>query len=165
MMNNRKPTRLRNFDYSSHGAYFTTICTKDKKHILSHISVGQGLAPAKVVLTKYGKIAEEQLKEIEKRYPNVTIDKSVVMPNHIHIIVFIKNDTAGASPCPTLSEIICAYKSLTTRLCKEAGFKEKVVFQTSFYDHIIRDYDDYCRVYKYMENNPARWIEDKYYTE
>ena len=99
----RKPTRLKDFDYSSHGAYFVTICAKDRKPIFSQIFVGQGLAPAEIGLTLYGKIAEEQLHKLTERFPSITIDKYVIMPNHIHIIVFLKNDTAGASPCPTTS--------------------------------------------------------------
>ena len=160
----RKATRLKDFDYSSHGAYFVTICTKDRKQILSHISVGQGFTPAEVKLTSLGKIAQFQLLELEKRFSHVTIDKYVIMPNHIHIIFFIKNDTAGASPCPTLSDIICTYKSLTTRKCKEIYPCDRI-FQTSFYDHIIRDYRDYEKCWIYIENNPARWCEDKYYCE
>ena len=160
----RKPTRLKDFDYSTHGAYFVTICTKDRRQILSRISVGQGLAPAEVKLMPFGKIAEKELNELEKRFPCVTIDKYVIMPNHIHIIVFIKNDTAGASPCPTLSDVMCAYKSLTTRKCK-AVYSCDTVFQSSFYDHIIRDYKAYAVRWNYIENNPARWCEDKYYIE
>ena len=94
----RKPTRLREYDYSQNGAYFVTICTRGKKCILSDIIVGQGLAPAETVLSQYGKIAEEQLLALEKRYKTIEIDKYVIMPNHIHIII-ISNKTAGASPC------------------------------------------------------------------
>ena len=158
----RKPTRLKDFDYSSHGAYFVTICAKDRKPIFSQIFVGQGLAPAEIGLTLYGKIAEEQLHKLTERFPSITIDKYVIMPNHIHIIVFLKNDTAGASPCPTLSEVICAYKSLTTLMCKRMCASD-VIFQTSFYDHIIRNYEDYYRIWKYIDNNPGKWTEDEYY--
>ena len=94
----RKPTRLKEYDYSQNGAYFVTICTRGKKCILSDIIVGQGLAPAETNLSQYGKIAEEQLLALKKRYKTIEIDKYVIMPNHIHIII-ISNKTAGACPC------------------------------------------------------------------
>lgn len=164
----RKPTRLKNYDYSSHGAYFVTICTHNRKQILSHITVGQGLAPAENELTAYGKIAEEQLLNLGKRYANIKIDKYVIMPNHIHIIVLIENYpdksdyTAGASPCPTLSDVICTYKSLTARLCKKVYPIEKV-FQNSFHDHIIRNEKDCEKIWEYIENNPCKWENDCFF--
>ncbi len=208
----RKRARLKDFDYSENGAYFITVCTKDKRKLLSqiivkqklpknslsnddyktvkqeltpampslsvsrHTTVGQGLAPAEVILSKYGKIAEEQLQQLETRFPSVKIDHYVIMPNHIHTILFIQSATAGASPCPTtdtapvanticptISDVICAYKSLTTRLCNKQGHIGSL-FQTSFHDHIIRNRHDYEEIWKYIENNPAKWEEDTLYT-
>ncbi|MBQ7226797.1 MAG: hypothetical protein IJX05_00170, partial [Clostridia bacterium] len=83
----RKPTRLKNFDYSTTGAYFITICTHNRIELLSKIIVGQGLAPAENKLTRLGEIAEEQLLQLEKRYPFIRIENYVIMPNHIHIIM------------------------------------------------------------------------------
>jgi len=101
------------------------------------------------------------LLDLEKRYNNVNIKKYVIMPNHIHLILKLKH-TAGASPCPTVSDVICAYKSLTARKCKSI-FRENL-WQTSFYDHIIRDEKDYIRACEYIDNNPSKWVEDKYCT-
>lgn len=142
--------------------YFITICSDNKKCIFSKI-VGQGLAPAEVKLTRYGKIAEEQLLLLKNRYKTIDVNEFVIMPNHIHIILSIHGSAAGASPCPTVSDIICVYKSLTTRICKKAGYQNQKIFQTSFYDHIIRDNEDYITKAQYIENNPAKWQEDKYY--
>lgn len=158
----RKCNRLTGFNYSSNGTYFITICTQDRKCVLSSI-VGQGLAPAETKLSKYGQIAEEQLLLLESRYQMIEINKYVIMPNHIHIIISLNNNSAGASPCPTISAIICAYKSLTTISCKKVGFSNQKLFQNSFYDHIIRDEDDYLTKARYIEENPAKWSEDKYY--
>ena len=157
----RKHARLKNFDYSTTGAYFITICTKDKRPTLSTI-VGRGLAPA-VELTVFGEIAERNLSLIEEKYPHVIIDDYVIMPNHIHVILILKNQTAGASPRPTIMDIVCTYKSLTTRECKKNGLVKKM-FQTSFYEHIIRSYDDYCQISKYIYENPLRWYYDELYT-
>ena len=117
----RKPTRLKGDNYSLNGAYFITICTHNRECIFGNI-VGQGLAPAEINLSQYGKIAKEQLLELENRYESIKIDKHVIMPNHIHIIVIIDN-TAGASPCPTISDIVCSFKSLTTRICNKSNNK------------------------------------------
>ena len=134
------------------------------QRIIVFVAVGQGLAPAENHLSAYGKIAEEQLLDLENRYPTIIIDKYVIMPNHIHIIIFIQNQSAGASPCPTLSSAICSYKSLTTRLCKQKCSTDRI-FQNSFYDHIIRGEKDYQKIWDYINNNPEKWKEDCFYTE
>ena len=86
------------------------------------------------------------------------------MPNHIHVIMILKGNAAGASPRPTITDIVCAYKSLTTRECKKNGFEGKL-FQTSFYEHIIRGREDYEEIAKYIYENPIRWCYDELYAE
>ncbi len=92
----RKPTRLKNFDYSSVGAYFVTICTQDRNRILSEIVksnsniVGDGaLDVPKVQLTHIGKIVERYILSTEK-IPNVYVDQYVIMPDHLHLLIIIK---------------------------------------------------------------------------
>ena len=157
----RKPTRLKGYDYSTTGAYFITICTNDKKCILGNI-VGQGLAPAEIILSQYGKIAKEQLLDLENRYKTIKISKYVIMPNHIHIIIY---NTAGASPCPTISEVICSFKSLTTRICNKLNNKQQKIFQTSFHDHVIRGEEDYQKIWEYIDTNPLKWETDCFYND
>ena len=162
----RKHPRLDNYDYSSAGAYFITICTQNRRCVLSRI-VGRGLAPAETIgieYTVFGEIAEKQLFLQENRYPYLSVDKYVIMPNHIHAIMILNGETAGASPRPTLTDIVCTYKSLTTRECKKNGFREKL-FQTSFYEHIIRSREDYEEIVKYIYETPIRWYYDELYTE
>ena len=162
----RKHTRLQNFDYSTTGAYFITICTKDRRCVLSKV-VGRGLAPAEtngIEYTSFGKIAEHQLLLLEERYPFLSVDQYVIMPNHIHVILILDDQTAGASPRPTVMDIVCAFKSLTTRECKKNGFQGSL-FQTSFYDHVIRDRADYEKRVKYIDENPIRWYYDELFVE
>ena len=162
---NRKPNRLKQYDYTGNGAYFITICTQNRTEILSEIIVGRGLAPAECKLSEYGKIAEQELLNLEKRYAGVKIDKYVIMPNHIHAIISINNDlTAGARPRPTLSDIICTFKSITTRLCNKRH-KGNKIFQTSFYDHIIRGEEDFKEIWEYIDGNPQKWREDRFYSK
>ncbi len=108
----RKQIRLPEYSYSAPGAYFVTICTQDRKCILSHIAVGEGLAPPETRVTVIGKCVEEQIHALPQRYPSVTIDKHVIMPNHIHLIVTICEDPGGASPSPTLCDVARVLKSL-----------------------------------------------------
>ena len=162
----RKHPRLDNFDYSAAGAYFVTICTQNRRCVLSRV-VGRGLAPAEMggmAYTLFGKIAEEQLLLLEDRYPCLSVDKYVIMPNHIHVILILDREAAGASPRPTVMDMVCAYKSLTTSKCKKMGLTEKL-FQTSFYDHVIRDREDYEKHVRYICENPIRWQYDELYSE
>ena len=186
----RKHPRLKTYDYSSPGAYFVTICTSGKKCHFG--TVGRWLAPAEkaespqhhlpitVSLTKYGEIAEEELKDISSRFHFAQVAHYVIMPNHIHIILELRQGTAEAStttmtlnvndirretsPRPTVEAIICAYKSLVAKKCKEAGYEGKL-FQTSFYEHIIRNQNDYDETVKYIHENPAKWFFDELYQE
>ena len=168
----RKSTRLKNFDYGSIGAYFVTICIRDRMPILSEIAktdltatdktigllVGEGLAPPEITvkLKPCGEIIKEQLQLIETRFPSVTVEGYVIMPDHIHAIIFLHENAGGASPSPTLDDVICAFKSLTSRNCKQRFGIEKM-FQRSSAEHIIRDKDDYERHIKYIYENPTRW--------
>ena len=158
----RKPTRLKDYNYSQSGYYFVTICSHNKECIFSNI-VGQGLAPAENKLTKYGKVAKQELLDLENRY-KIKVDNYVIMPNHIHAIIVIESATAGASPCPTLSDIVCAFKSLVTRKCHNLNPKQKI-WQTSFHDHVIRGERDYLKIWNYIDTNPQKWSEDCFYTE
>ena len=166
----RKPNRLKDYDYSQNGAYFITICVQDRKPILSQIIVGeglappvQGLAPPVLKLLPFGECIKEQINNLEIRYENVKIDNYVIMPNHIHILMRIENQTGGASPSPTVSDIICAFKSLSTLECKKL-LPIDILFQRSYHDHIIRDDIDYQQIWQYIDENPIKWAEDKYNT-
>ncbi|MBQ8605203.1 MAG: transposase [Clostridia bacterium] len=152
----RKRIRIKDYDYSTSGAYFITVCTYNRLSILSQI-VGQGLAPAEARLTITGEMVKAELLDLENRYQNVRVPKYVIMPNHIHAIIVLEETAAGASPCPTLSDIVCVFKSISAR---KSNIK---LWQSSFYDHVIRDESDYLEIVEYIENNPAKWQEDKYF--
>jgi len=173
---NRKHTRLKCYDYSKNGYYFVTICAKDMEQIFCRIivdddHVGRGLAPAekgesRIILTNYGKIIELQLFELEKRYDFVKIDKYVIMPNHIHAVIVLDGRTAGASPRPTLSDMICTFKSLSTRNCNAvSNVTGRKIFQASFYERVLRSEKEYQQVWQYIDENPKKWLlgKDEYY--
>ena len=157
----RKPTHMKCFDYSENHRYFITICSDHRRRSFSGIVVGEGLAPPATHLSVIGNIIEEQIRLLTERYPSLIIEKYVIMPNHVHILLLLEN-TGGASPSPTTHDIVCTLKSLVTRECRQKGIKE-TIWQRSYYEHIIRDEEDYKNAWLYIENNPAKWAEDKYY--
>ena len=158
----RKHPRLEHYDYGAAGAYYNTICTHNRRYLLSHI-VERGIGHTEIQHTAYGHIAKEQLFLLEKWYPSLKIDQYVIMPNHIHAILLLE-ETAGAGLRPTITDIVCAYKSLTTRECKKVRHIDKL-FQTSFYEHVIRGCEDYDEIAEYIVNNPKQWELDKLYSE
>ena len=167
---NRKNIRLKEYDYSTDGAYFVTVCTKDRKHLfwdkekmrLKRTNrVGADIIrPEDIELSKAGEIVKKAIDNIPIKYENVKLDSYVIMPNHIHIIIFIENPDSGRIlSAPTRSVVIGQMKRYAS---KTAGFG---IWQKSFYDHIIRNYRDYIEKLNYIQNNPYKWLIDEYYTE
>ena len=161
---NRKNLRHKKFSYSSCGAYFVTICTENRKCLLSSI-VGTGVLDCpQVELTAYGKTARKYIEQINDFYEHIKVDSYVIMPNHIHMILFIPWNGQLRTPVPTganayVSQFISTFK----RFCnKEYG---KNIWQARSYDHIIRNQIDYQEHKEYIYNNPAQWKLDKLYSE
>jgi len=155
----RKATRLEGFDYNSVGAYFITICTEDRKQILSRIVGGDVPdAPQETVkLLPYGVIAERFIKQLDEFYDNITVDRYVIMPNHIHIMLFVseQNGASRTSPPTRQHSAVPRFVSAFKRFCnKQYG---KNIWQRSYYDHVIRDEADYDRHIKYIFENPIGW--------
>ena len=91
-----------------------------------------------------------------------SIDTSVVMPNHVHFICRIAEDRATARVAPTLGRIVGAYKSIVANDCRKAGLTGRL-WQRGYYEHVIRGDADYRDIYLYIEGNPSKWAEDRYY--
>ena len=160
----RKPNRLPNFDYSTPGAYFITICTQDKKCILGQIVGGGDLDAPQISLSTIGKKVWRNI-ELSRQIPNIHVDKYVIMPNHIHLILFVDGTLVGGtsrSPSPT-NAVVPHFVSTFKRFChKDVGAK---IFQRSYHDHVIRGEQDYLIIWEYIDYNPARWKEDCFYEE
>ena len=149
----RKNTRIPHYNYATCNYYFVTICTHNKTCIFG--KPGQ--------LNQFGMISYECIELISKFYPNVQIDKFVVMPNHIHMIVVIGAKEKQAK-LPNLSHVIGQYKMAVTkkiRLLKP----DLIVWQRSFHDHIIRNQKSFEKIWLYIENNPVKWEDDCFYSE
>lgn len=162
-MKNRKPTRLKDYNYSENGAYFITICTKDMQRILSTV-VGDGAPDVPLLtLSEYGKTVEDEIIKMNGIYDNLNVSAYVIMPNHIHFLIVINNaqGTSGA-PSPTNS-VVAKYVSTLKRMTnKKCGVD---LWQRSYYDHIIRDDEDYVMHLQYIDENPKKWLlgKDEYY--
>ncbi len=149
----RKANRLTGYDYSSCGTYFITVCTKDKKRLFGNI-VGAPIGRPNVELSEYGEIVDEAINNIEKKYTCIRVDKYVIMPDHIHLLLSILPDKSGRPMgAPTVSTVINQLKGCVS---KKVGFS---LWQKLYYDHIIRDEEDYNTKWQYIENNPVTWCE------
>ena len=154
-LSKRKPLRLKEYDYSQNGAYFITLCTKDKRKLLCEI-VGDGLcAVPKINLTRIGHETEKAILHING-YADITVDNYVVMPNHVHMIISICNENSGKSDIG-IPEIMKRFKSYTTNIFGDT------LWQRSYHDHIIRGQQDYDEIWQYIDGNPLRWDSDCYY--
>lgn len=148
---NRKLNRLEYYDYSQNGAYFVTICTQDRKPVLGTI-VGDGFP----VPNQIGEIAEEYIRRISEKYSEVTVDRYVIMPDHIHILLRI--DGTG-NPSPTMGNVVGWYKyQVTKQVNLLRNMPGEKLFQRSYYDHVIRNQQDYDEIWQYIENNPRKWV-------
>lgn len=106
----RKPNRIGGYDYSQNGAYFVTICTQGRRRILSEI-VGDGFPVPK----PYGTITEEMIHQISIKYPEASVDRYVIMPDHIHMLLRIEQHFGTGNPSPTLGNIMGWYKYQVTK--------------------------------------------------
>ena len=152
---NRKHTRLPGFDYSTNRKYFVTVCTHEKKKILSSVEyVGEGLcALPQIKLTETGNLVDESIR-LPENMSGVLIEKHTIMPNHIHLLIEL---SAGGHGNPPLQDVIGRIKSYTTY---RYGGK---LWQRSYHDHIIRSESDYLKIWTYIDSNHQKWEKDVFY--
>ncbi len=175
-MKNRRPNRLSEFDYSTPGYYFITICVKEFKPLFGRIRNEE------ILLNEVGKIASKNWKNIPMHFDSCEIDEFIVMPNHIHGIIVLTelginenffnvesrfvNQSVGTRHALSLrrnnylSKVVGSYKSSISKEAHDFGYE--FTWQRSFYDHIIRNEKDLYSVRKYIKQNPLKWELDKY---
>ena len=160
----RKNRRITGYDYSGNGAYFLTVCTRDRKKLLSRISVGTPLpgcpAEPQVELLPYGMVAQKYIRQMDAFYDNLSVEKYVIMPDHIHLLIRL-HDPEGHSgrSVPTKqderSSVVSRFVGTLKRFCnKEYGTN---IWQSRYYDHVIRNQQDYNEIWEYIDNNPRKW--------
>lgn len=156
----RKTTRLYTVNYNDPKAYFLTLCTSDRKPILSMIeSAGEYAAP-NVVLTDIGKIVDNNIKKIGNFYAELRVDSYVIMPNHVHLILIVDASHIHEQTSPQ-NTVVARFLSTLKRFCnKEIG---KNIWQYRSFDHIIRSKSDLVEHRRYISDNPLHWEYDKMY--
>lgn len=153
----RKKIRLEGYDYSCCGAYFVTICVSDRNCPLCNVGANFVRPNGIPELSDIGKTIDAEIGKMNGVYENVAVDKYCIMPDHIHIIVFIIPDESGRTQfATTLSRIIKQFKGSIT---KQIG---RSIWQKSFYDRIIRNEKGYREVWQYIDENPLKWETDFY---
>ncbi|MCK4526356.1 transposase [candidate division WOR-3 bacterium] len=168
----RRSIRLKNYDYSQSGAYFVTVCTHQKKPFLGNILNGV------MKVNKFGKAVEKEWLKTQKMRENVELDECIIMPNHFHGIIVIKENNVQAvssrgvlqyaptnglqSPSETIGAIVRGFKSAVTKRINELRGKYGTsVWQRNYYEHIIRNDKEFKLVREYIINNPLRWQYDQ----
>ena len=167
-------TRLKYWDYSSNGAYFITICTKNREYFLGEIIDGE------MQLSEIGKIVQKYWLEIPDHFSFIVLGHFIIMPNHVHGIVVIDKahnvetrhclvSTTGMKTINrfqnqgkhTISSIIGSYKSICTKTINKIQNKIFFKWQSRFYDHIIRNENELNQIREYIVNNPIKWDLDR----
>ena len=151
--------RLYNYDYSSQGAYFITICTYQRQHLFGEI-VNETMN-----CNGWGDLAWHYWRLIPDHFPHVKIDVFVVMPNHVHGILFITQDVNpdGNSRKGGLGVIVGSYKSVVSKQIHLQFGVTDLIWQRNYYERIIRNADEYDIISAYIQDNPRRWIQDVHY--
>ena len=176
----RRSIRLKGYDYSQEGAYFVTICVQNKECLFGEVVDGQ------MCLNDAGRMVQKWWKELDNKFLNFELNTFVVMPNHFHAIVVIKNVGADLCVCPDehvfnencvpgehidspLPKIIQWFKTMTTneyicgvRLKKFPPFKKRI-WQRNYYEHIIRNEESFKKIQEYILHNPENWKNDKFF--
>jgi REP element-mobilizing transposase RayT len=159
-INHRKSIRLKGYDYSQDGAYFLTICTRNKELYFE-------------VYSELKEILRRHWVELPERFPYLILDEFIIMPNHIHGIIIVgatpavaQTDWAGARPAPTVGEIVGTFKSLCVNdwltYIKENKMNAVGKFwQRNYYEHIIRNEEELAKIREYIQNNPLKWSLDR----
>ena len=148
----RKSIRIEDYDYSTPGSYFITVCTANREKIFWNSVGADIIRPENVPLSPIGKIAEQAILQIPNHYDNIIVDKYCVMPDHIHFILRIESNIDGRMiSAPTVSTVVGSMKRWVS---KQVG---RPIWQKSFYDHGIRNQQDYDEIWEYIENNPLKY--------
>lgn len=157
--------RMRGFDYRTPGYYFITLCQHDRMHLFGTCAYGQ------IERTHSGDMIADQILKIPERFANTSIDCSVIMPNHIHILLGIAVRTSDTAGVDSVVEVMHWLKSSTTTAygygVRNQGWPgyDGSLWQEGYYDHFVRSESELEAIRFYIQQNPARWTEDEFYED
>lgn len=161
----RRSIRLPCYDYCREGVYFVTICSHQRECILGETKEGT------LKLNDIGHVVKDCWEEIPKHFPNMELDQYVIMPNHIHGLIVIERQLPGrkrSSPdrnnvAPqSLGVVVRSFKAAVSRAVKQRS-KGSVspVWQRNYFEHVVRNDEDFSRIREYIFLNPIQWEEDE----
>lgn len=168
-VHHRHSIRLKDYDYAQHGAYFITICTRNRERLLGSVQDGQ------IALNDVGNIVESVWHGLPNRFPSVGLDAYVIMPNHVHGIITVgaqliapcpvgRNDKAGQegvmNHAPTLGNIVRTFKAASTNVIRKSR-APAFAWQRNYHEHIIRDERSLNGIRRYIQVNPLLWLYDR----
>ncbi|HSS49121.1 MAG TPA: transposase [Thermoanaerobaculia bacterium] len=154
-LQHRQSIRFPKMDYSRTGLYFVTICTHDRVCLLGEIEKGD------VRLTYAGRTVQSTWDDLPKHYPHVTLDAFVVMPNHVHGILGLRELDPASAPRHPLGEVVRALKSFSARrINRRRESPGAPVWQRNYYERIIRDENELEGIRRYIADNPSHWAGD-----
>ena len=157
----RKNPRLRGWDYGAGGTYFVTFCTSAHRPVLSSIRRGDPCGRPPLVLTPLGECVAESI-----ALTGVRVEHQVIMPNHVHLLLSVDAGEHTAEGAPRSSRPTQLVPRMITALKRFTNQDmQNDLWQGGFHDHIIRSEADYLRIWAYMDQNPAKWREDRYHEE
>jgi putative transposase len=170
-IHHRRSIRLKDYDYSQAGAYFVTICSWEKECLFGAIKDGE------MLFNEFGDIVMKCWEAIPNHFPHIKTDEFIIMPNHIHGIMFMVGarhavplqtiDERFAKPVSgSLATIIRSFKSAVTKSINIfRNTPGTPIWQRNYYDHIIRDNKELQAIREYIRYNPLKWNEDEENTE
>jgi putative transposase len=147
----RRSLRLPGYDYSQAGAYFVTACTQNRVVLFGEVIDGD------VRLNEMGTIVQQIWDDLPTHYHGIDLDAFIVMPNHVHGIIILADESARRHAIP---EIVRGFKTFSARRVNERAGKSGVLWQRGYYEHVIRNEKALDRIRAYIANNPARWADD-----
>lgn len=158
----RKQLRLKNFDYQQCNAYFVTVCIHERQHLFGTIVESDVGAALRGRPNRPDLMIEKWLLELEHKFPKAALGYHCIMPDHIHFIVFLKQNAPYGLP-----DMLGWFKTMTTneyiRGVKAGLFPafQKRFWQRNYFEHVIRNEADLYETRKYIENNPRKWLIDR----
>lgn len=148
---NRRQNRIEHYDYASPGVYFVTLCTADRAKILWESVGADTIRPQEISLSAVGKIAEQSILQTPTHYDGVFVDKYCIMPDHIHLLLRIEAENGRMISAPTVSAVVGSMKRWVSKTLGRS------VWQKSFYDHVVRNRQDYEEIWRYIDENPLKY--------
>ncbi len=154
----RRSNRMGGYSYSTQGLYFITINAERCKAIFGRV-INEN--DAYIVLTNVGENVKQQLEFMKDFYNDIKMLSYVIMPNHVHMILYIPPKDKEVNVTDRANELVPRFISTLKRFVNKKSGKN--VWHRSYFDRVIRNEEEYFRISEYIRDNPRKWAEDKLY--